>query len=127
LWRSRRVCGTTGSLSLYHLTEKEALLREAYLDFCEEHDFPLIALAKGAVIVSAKNRGLPFLEEAFLDRRTLPNGQLIPREEPNAVITKLDEIITAIPSIQADTACIHSDSLNGLEIARAARLAIHQK
>ncbi len=110
--------------SLYHLSENDEALRRHYLKFCEEEQLPIIALNHGHVVRDAATRQLPVLREAFLDRATLPNGQLVPRSEPNALITDPDIILTHLPHIQADTACIHSDSPNSLQIITRIREAL---
>lgn len=81
--------------------------------------------------------GLPLALEAFADRGYMPDGSLVPRSEPEAIITDpevvvrrmirlvKDEVIEAIDGtelkLDIDTICIHSDTPTALEIARALR------
>lgn len=69
-----------------------------------------------------------YLREAFADRRTRPDGTLVPRSEPDALITdpaaaaaRAREIVDA--SV-ADTICCHADTPNALAIVSAVRTAL---
>lgn len=107
---------------LYHLSERETSLRDVLLRFCEDQELPLIAFAGGVVATEAKARALPLLEESFLDRRTGPDGRLIPRDQPNAILSSPQEVLSNLSSLKGTTLCLHSDSPNSLQIAKAVRL-----
>jgi len=76
----------------------------------------------------------PFWAEAFLDRNYQADGQLVPRSNPNAMLSDPELVLdhlkkmwlekkivtidqTEIP-IQADTFCIHGDHPNSLSILK---------
>lgn len=81
--------------------------------------------------------GLPLAREAFADRGYMPDGSLVPRSRPEAIVgdpevvarrmVRLvkDGVIEAIDGtelkLSIDTICIHSDTPTALEIARALR------
>jgi 5-oxoprolinase (ATP-hydrolysing) subunit A len=77
----------------------------------------------GCLADAARIRGLTYLREGFADRATRPDGSLVPRSEPNALIK--DPIAAASRARQligsVDTICVHGDSPGALEIARAVR------
>ncbi len=84
----------------------------------------MIAPPKGALRDSAVFHGMPFLGEDFADRGRRPDGSLIPRGEPGAVIE--DPAIAAAQARAsiADALCVHADTPNALAIARAVRAAL---
>lgn len=86
----------------------------------------IIGPPKGCLADAARIRGLTYLREGFADRATRPDGSLVPRSEPNALIG--DPIAAAARARQlvgaVDTICVHADSPNALEIARAVRTAL---
>ena len=103
-------------------------------------DIPMVGLAGSEVKDVADELRLPFIPEAFIDRRYTPNGRLVPRSEVGAVIESNEERIAQalsiardgkvtasggkIISINAHTLCLHSDSDGALETARAVRRAL---
>lgn len=130
------LAGTTGATlhhiklhgALYHLTEEDETLRDAFLSLVEEcwPSVMLYALAGGRVVAGARRRGLRVWEEAFLDRGYLPNGQLVPRGEPGALLNgdiqlreRLNLLIKesrvkctdgSFLKLQAQTLCLHADT-----------------
>jgi UPF0271 protein len=85
----------------------------------------------------AAEKNMTFIAEAFVDRAYLPDGSLVPRNEPNAVHADMNTISTqaltlatknrltaengAVLEIHADTLCIHGDTANAAEIGIAVR------
>ena len=53
----------------------------------------LIGLAGSALIAAAQARGIPALAEAFADRTYQPDGSLLPRHLPNAVLEDAQQVI----------------------------------
>lgn len=94
----------------------------------------LVGAASSMLIEAAREAGLPVAEEAFADRRYLPDGSLVPRGRPGAVLTDPEEaaeqalqlardsLVVASDgsrlSIRADTICLHGDTPGAAEIAR---------
>jgi UPF0271 protein len=79
----------------------------------------LMGLPGGAHAEAASRAGRNLIAEGFADRRLLPNGQLMPRSEPNAVTTDEDQVvinaIALAPVVQ--TICLHGDTPNCLRLA----------
>ena len=69
-----------------------------------------------------------YLREMFADRRARPDGTLVPRSEPNALIT--DPTVAAsrarelVAANAADTICCHADTPGALTIVSAVRTAL---
>jgi UPF0271 protein len=97
----------------------------------------LVGLAGSKLIQAAKELNLPAAEEAFADRKYLPDGSLMPRQRPGAVLTNPEDaaaqatliaaesrvIAEGGSSIQvrADTLCLHGDTPGASAIAAAIR------
>jgi len=100
----------------------------------------LVGLAGSKLIETARTLGLTAAEEAFADRAYNPNGTLVPRDLPNAVIHDENEVVTRVlrlvrdslvPAIDgqpvrihADTICIHSDTTGADRLAQALRRSL---
>ena len=85
------------------------------------------------LLVAARECGLPFAAEAFADRRYRADGTLVPRGEPDALLTDPEEAAEhalhlardhyvraqdgSRVAIEADTICVHGDTPGAPEIA----------
>jgi len=83
---------------------------------------------------AAREAGLPAAAEAFADRRYRSDGTLVPRTEPDALLTDPEEAAGQALSlardrfvvardgsriaVEADTICVHGDTPGAPEIAR---------
>lgn len=87
-----------------------------------------IGPSNGALQISAEAQG-EYLREGFADRRARPDGTLVPRNEPGAVITDPDIAAARVNELVADfacdTICCHADTPNSLAIVSAVRTAIN--
>lgn len=82
----------------------------------------------GALASAALAAGLPFAREGFADRTMLPSGDLVPRDQPHALVD--DPALAAAQAVRLaalgryDTLCVHGDSPGSVAIARAVREAL---
>jgi 5-oxoprolinase (ATP-hydrolysing) subunit A len=81
----------------------------------------------GALFDAAMQHGLAYLREGFADRRMRADASLVPRTEPDALVTDPAEAAQQALRLapQVDTICVHADTPNAIEIARAVREALH--
>ena len=99
----------------------------------------MLALAGGALERESRARGLVTAGEAFIDRGYLPDGTLVPRDQPAAVVDDAQLIAMravefangtvestdgARISIDAQSLCVHGDGDHALETVRIARAAL---
>ncbi|HEY0212701.1 MAG TPA: 5-oxoprolinase subunit PxpA [Paenirhodobacter sp.] len=100
----------------------------------------LMGLAGTAVLERARNAGLRVVAEAFADRAYTPDGQLVSRRLPGAVLhdpqavgarmlrLATEGVIEAIDGtllrLAADSICIHGDSPDAVAMARSVRAAL---
>ena len=97
----------------------------------------LVALAGSPLLAWARAEGVRTVAEAFADRAYTPQGTLVSRREPGAVLHDPQQVadrmlqlaqagtVTAIDGsvvrIQADSICVHGDSPGAVGIARQVR------
>ena len=85
----------------------------------------IIGPTTGALREVAAARGLNYLIEGYADRTTRPDGSLVPRSEPGALITDPATCAARARELLAagdvDTICVHADTPDSLAIARAVR------
>lgn len=103
-------------------------------------DLAILAIDNSAQVEVAETLGYPVVLEAYADRAYLPNGLLVPRAEPGAVLhdaqaiaeravrlAKSGELVAIDGSIiatRATSLCIHGDTVEAVAIARAVRQAL---
>jgi 5-oxoprolinase (ATP-hydrolysing) subunit A len=86
----------------------------------------IIGPPAGALRDAALAHHLRYAREGFADRSVRPDGTLVPRSEPDALITdpaRAAERALAIAR-DVDTICVHADTPGALLIARAVRSAL---
>jgi UPF0271 protein len=98
-----------------------------------DRSLPLLALPGSAMAEAAHAAGLPFVPEAFPDRAYLPNGRLVPRSDPDAVVDDPYDVVaraaafalhhrvtavdgTVLP-IEARSLCVHGDTPGAVYLA----------
>ena len=100
----------------------------------------LLGLSGSAVEQAATEAGVRFVREAFVDRGYRPDGSLVPRSEPGAVLSDdaqiasralrmvTDGVVTAVDgtdiAVQVDSLCVHGDTPGAVAMARAVRDAL---
>jgi UPF0271 protein len=93
-----------------------------------DRPLPLLGLPGSRVLDLADGAGLPTVREGFADRAYTPQGRLVPRTEPGAVLHETSEVVAQAVRLlgRVDSICVHSDSPGALQLARAVRAALEQ-
>ena len=125
--------------ALYHRAARDAAAAQAIAAAVWRVDRTLALLAPrgSAMLDAARAVQLTTGREAFVDRGYLPDGSLVPRGEPGALLTDPHEAAERALRIArgeaitdrdghplrvvADSLCIHGDSPDALAMARAVR------
>jgi len=85
----------------------------------------------GTILESlARERGISYLGEGFPDRRYRPDGKLVPRTEPDAILSAPGEMETQAVRLAEQgvaTLCIHGDDPHAVENADRVRSALLQQ
>ncbi len=103
-------------------------------------DLALVALAGSALVERAEAAGLRVVAEAFADRAYTPQGSLVSRREPGAVLhdpalvaARMVRLVAdgvvetrdgSLASIRADSICVHGDSPGAVAMAAEVRRAL---
>jgi UPF0271 protein len=111
--------------ALYNRAVRDAAIADAIAEAIRLADSSLLMLGlPGTELIAAAERaGLRPAREGFADRGYRPDGTLVPRSEPNALITDpvaaADQAERIAPNV--DSICVHSDTPGAVELVRAVR------
>jgi 5-oxoprolinase (ATP-hydrolysing) subunit A len=124
--------------AIVHHEEQARAVVDAVVGY--DRDLPVLGLPGSAWLRLAEQAGLTVVPEAFADRGYTPDGRLVPRREPGAVIhdpelvaRRCVAMATGEPvedvegnplTLRPDSICVHGDTEGAVEIARAARRAL---
>ena len=100
----------------------------------------LVVLAGSKWAEQARQMGVRVAREAFADRALMPDGSLVPRSKPGAVIHDRSAVIERslrlaaektvvaisgeVVHVDADTLCLHGDTPDAVSLASALRTAL---
>jgi UPF0271 protein len=118
-------------------TQADAVAR-AVADF--DPALPLLGLAGSSISARARERGLAFVHEAFVDRGYLPDGTLVPRGRPGDLLSDVEAIAAravelvvsgrvvaadgTVIDVEVDSLCVHGDTPGAVGMALAVRSAL---
>lgn len=125
--------------ALYNMAARDEALADAIARAVRDVDVGLIlfGLSASRLVDAGERAGLRTAAEAFADRAYLPDGSLVPRRRPDALITDPAEAVARVVrmvregrvrsvdggdvAIRAETICIHGDGPHAAEFARRLR------
>jgi UPF0271 protein len=111
--------------ALYNRAVRDGAVADAIAEAIRLVDMSLVMLGlPGTELIAAADRvGLRSAREGFADRAYRPDGTLVPRTEPGALITdpghaadQAERLATSVDSI-----CVHSDTPGAVTLVRAVR------
>ena len=128
--------------ALYHAVENDNALGRAYVETVARW-FPKVTIysrAGGLVLTLAHKAGITAWAEGFIDRAYRADGQLVPRNQDGALLTRTRDITERLRewrqtggwksldgtwvAVPAQTLCLHGDTPGAVTLARAIRRAI---
>jgi UPF0271 protein len=91
-------------------------------------ELPVLGLPGSVVLRLAVAAGRTVFTEAFPDRLSTPEGRLVPRTEPGAVLTETGDIERRAVALagSVDSLCLHGDNLGAVAHAVAVRRALEE-
>jgi UPF0271 protein len=128
--------------ALYNMAARDPELADAVAHAVLAVDSSLFIFApEGSALARASDAiGLPIAREVFADRNYLPDGSLVPRSHPHALLHDPEEaaervlrmlreqVVQAVDgrdiAIHADTICVHGDTPEAVAFARELRAAL---
>jgi UPF0271 protein len=124
--------------AIVHHEEQAAAVVRALVDY--DAKLPVLGLPGSAWLRQAEEAGLNVVREAFADRAYTPEGTLVSRRLPGAVLEDADEIAqrcvamaTGEPikdveggslTVTAGSICVHGDTAGAVDIARKVKDAL---
>lgn len=118
--------------------EQAASVVQALMDY--DPSLPVMGLAGSAWLRLAEEAGLTVIKEAFADRAYAPDGSLVSRRLPGAVLQDIQGIASRSVAIAkgepitdsgggpltltADSICVHGDTPGAVDIARKVKAAL---
>lgn len=128
--------------ALYNVAARDAAVAAAVAEAVAavDRELVLVGLSASRLIAAGAAAGLQVLNEAFADRRYHEDGRLVSRETAGAVITDpaqaagqaralaRDGAVVTLDGgrleVRAETICLHGDTPNAINIARAVHAAL---
>lgn len=125
--------------ALYNTIVRHEAQAQAVVDAVTAYDasLPVLGLPGSEFLRRAETAGLRTVPEAFADRAYTPEGTLVSRREPGAVLHDVDEVarrvlqlvtdrtVTAVDgtevAVDAASVCLHGDTPAAVDMARAVR------
>jgi 5-oxoprolinase (ATP-hydrolysing) subunit A len=124
--------------AIVHHEEQAAAVVRALLDY--DPKLPVLGLPGSAWLRRAEEAGLTVVQEAFADRAYTPEGTLVSRRLPGAVLEDADEIAQRCVAmatgesikdveggslaVTAGSICVHGDTAGAVNIARQVKDAL---
>jgi UPF0271 protein len=125
--------------ALYNLAAARRALADAVARAVRDVDpgLVLFGLAGSHLVAAGREAGLRTAAEAFADRGYTPDGSLLPRSHPSAVVSDPEEVVRRALAmagegvvravdgraitLEAQTLCVHGDTPGAAELARRLR------
>jgi 5-oxoprolinase (ATP-hydrolysing) subunit A len=129
--------GALYNAAVTHEGQAQAVV-DAVLAF--DRRLPVLGLPGSALLRSAEAAGMRPVAEGFADRGYTPDGRLVPRREPGALVEDpaavaeravrmaTDGVVVAVDGtallMPVESVCVHGDTPRAAELARAVRTAM---
>lgn len=129
--------------ALYNMAARDRNLAEAIARAVHASDPELVLFAppRSALAAAGRAIGLRVVVEGFPDRAYRPDGSLVPRSEPGAVIVSVEEVVTraiqmatertvlatdgTLLQLDVETLCIHGDTAGASTMAAWMRAGLN--
>jgi UPF0271 protein len=113
--------------ALYHYCQDRPDAADALARVAQAFETGLMGQPGFQILAAAQRAGVPGYREGFADRAYLPDGNLMPRSRPGAVLPAeqaAEQAIRFAREERFDTICLHGDSPGAAEVAKAIRSAL---
>ena len=132
---ARSVGGTVSYVkphgALYNTIVDDDVPAQAVVDAIQRlaTPLPLLGLPGSVSLSLAESAGIPVIREGFADRAYTPDGRLVPRSEPGAVLDDPEAVAAQAVRLMdsVSSICVHSDSPGAVDLARAVRGALEAR
>ncbi|MFD1365323.1 LamB/YcsF family protein [Actinoplanes sichuanensis] len=128
--------------ALYNTAAVDELQASAVVAAVVAYDpaLPVLCQPGSVLAIRAAEAGLTVVGEGFADRGYLPDGRLVPRSRPDALVHDPDEVVARVVRMAVDgsvaavdgsivecrvrSICLHGDTPGAVRLARAVRAGL---
>jgi UPF0271 protein len=128
--------------ALYNRAARDPVVASAIATAIDRYGagLPMVMLAGSTGLQAAADVGVQVVAESFADRGYTPDGRLVSRREPGALVTSPDEVVARVLRMVTDgtvvaidgsvlrlgarSVCVHGDTPGAAALARRVRTAL---
>lgn len=115
--------------ALYNQAQRDPRVANAVARALALRGLPVLGQPGSQLAEACRRVGLAFVAEGFVDRRYRPDGTLVPRSEPGAVLSDPAEVRTQILALVdrgIATLCVHGDAPHSVALADLSRATLDE-
>lgn len=128
--------------ALYHAVVTNEAQARAVIEAVTPDGLPVLGLPGSLLLELAGEAGLRAVPEAFADRRYRPDGTLVPRTSPGAVLHDEADVVAQVRdlvtgqgvlaedgtrvAVRAESICVHGDTPGAVTLARRIRATMEE-
>jgi len=118
--------------ALYNTATVDEVQASAIVASIVDYDptLPVLCLPTSVLARVAAAAGLPVVAEGYADRAYLPDGTLVPRRQPGAVLSSVDDVVAQALRLAGEgtvgSLCLHGDTPGAVAMAERVRSALHE-
>lgn len=131
--------------AMYNMAEKDIAVGIVIAEAIKsvDPDLYMVCSCGSPMVKAAQQVGVNYVEEAFADRAYTPEGKLVARSQPGAVIHDVKEVAARVLTLvktgkmktidgseielKADTICVHGDTPGAVEMIKEIRKLLEQE
>ena len=115
--------------ALYHRCQSDPAAADALARVARRHGIGLVGQPGRGILAAARRAGVPGYREGYVDRGMLPDGSLVPRDQPGALLAPGLAAAQALNLARTggfDSLCLHGDTPGAGAVAAAVRVALRE-
>ncbi len=115
--------------ALYNQAQRDPEIARGVVSAARDLHLPILGLPARAVAAEAARQGVPFISEGFADRRYNPDGRLVSRTLPDAILTEPSEVAAQalrLLDLGIQTLCLHGDDPHCVPLADLLLATLHR-
>jgi 5-oxoprolinase (ATP-hydrolysing) subunit A len=140
--RGERVRYVKAHGALYHAASVDVRQASAIVTAVSDYDpaLPVLCQPSSTLAEVAHGAGLRMVSEGYADRAYQPDGRLVPRGEPGAVLSDVEIVVAravrmatagevvavdgSVVAVPVESLCVHGDTPGAVDLARRVRAGL---